>query len=94
LNKLQDPDHPQEEDLARWESEFNQLMNSQREESEDDFGALMRQAWENGMGDYREEEAIKLDIEGLPILGEYVFGRYLNLSLNTSISNVPIVRSK
>lgn len=71
-------EHPStQENLAQWEAEFNQMMNTQREESDDDYGALMQQAWENGIGDYREDglaEPQKFDNEGLPILGEYVFG--------------------
>jgi peroxin-5 len=60
-----------QEELAKWEAEFSQLMNNQRDEAENDLGAAMQQAWENGneLG-----EPIKFDDEGLPLLSEYVFG--------------------
>ena len=67
---------PPEEDLAKWESEFAQLMNAQREEL--DYGASMQEAWESGIGDFQQgassDKALQFDPEGVPILGEYTFG--------------------
>ncbi|EAU91171.2 peroxisome targeting signal receptor [Coprinopsis cinerea okayama7 len=66
---------PPEEDLAKWESEFAQLMNAQREEL--DYGASMQEAWESGIGDFQQgassDKALQFDPEGVPILGEYTF---------------------
>jgi peroxin-5 len=68
---------PAQENLAKWEAEFSQLMNSQREDLEHDYGESMQQAWSSGIGDFQEEgftEGIEFDDDGLPILGEYIFG--------------------
>ena len=65
------------EDLASWEAEFNRSMNSQREDLEHDYGDAMQQAWTDGIGDFHEDgftEGVKFDVDGLPVLGEYVFG--------------------
>jgi peroxin-5 len=70
---------PPQEDMAKWEAEFNQLMSSQREELEQDYGADMQEAWEAGLGNYQnisQDESIKFDEDGLPILGEYQFGTF------------------
>jgi peroxin-5 len=52
-------------------------MSSQYDE-DNDYGGTMQQAWENGLGDFEENtfgaRPLKFDDEGLPILGEYVFG--------------------
>ena len=77
LNNVQKSDLPlPEEDLAKWEAEFSQLMNAQRDEL--DYGASMQEAWESGIGDFSEgpstDKALRFDPEGVPILGDYVFG--------------------
>lgn len=67
-----------EEDVAKWEAEFSQMMNAQRDEL--DYGASMQEAWESGIGDFQEgpssEKALRFDPEGVPILGDYVFGEF------------------
>lgn len=64
--------------MAKWEAQFNQLMNSQRDELEADYGASMQKAWENGLGDFSMDSAsgekIEFNDEGVPELGPYVFG--------------------
>ena len=69
---------PPKEDLAKWEAEFSQLMNAQRDEL-DDYGSAMQQAWEGGVGNYQEgthaENSVRFDAEGIPMLGDYVFGK-------------------
>lgn len=62
--------------MAKWEAQFNQMMNSQREDLDFDYGGMMQNAWEGGMGDsdYSIEPAMQFDEEGLPVLGDYVFG--------------------
>jgi peroxin-5 len=75
LQKSDSP--PTQENLAKWEAEFNQMTNSNREELDDDIGADMQNAWEGGIGDFREDvhgESVIFDDDGLPVLGEYVFG--------------------
>ena len=58
-------------------------MSSQRDELDRDYGGLMQQAWENGVGDFQENsfgtQPVRFDNEGLPILGEYVFGTSVTL---------------
>lgn len=76
---LQDSDlPPPKEDLAKWEAEFNQLMSAQRDELDHNIGGSMQQAWEGGIGDFQEsslgDKPMRFDTEGLPILGDYVFG--------------------
>ncbi|KAL1942042.1 hypothetical protein VTO73DRAFT_6572 [Trametes versicolor] len=66
---------PPPEEMAKWEAQFNQMMNSQREDLDFDYGGMMQNAWEGGMGDsdYSIEPAMQFDEEGLPVLGDYVF---------------------
>ncbi|KAH0827855.1 hypothetical protein J3R83DRAFT_3481 [Lanmaoa asiatica] len=66
---------PKGEDLAKWESEFNQLMTAQREELEQDYGGAMQNAWESGIGEFTDDviDHPKLDELGYPILTEHVF---------------------
>ena len=71
--------------MARWEAEYNQLMNSERDEFGYDYGAALNEAWKD---DITHETAIKFDGDGLPILGEYVFGErrfFRRSSLSNSI---------
>jgi len=53
-------------------------MNAQRDEL-DDYSSAMQQAWEGGVGNYEEgthgENYVRFDAEGIPILGDYVFGK-------------------
>ncbi|THH02071.1 hypothetical protein EW026_g733 [Hermanssonia centrifuga] len=73
---------PAQEDMAKWEAEYNQLMSSTRDEF--DYGASMQEAWNTGTAN---ETTIRFDDEGLPILGDYIFekeNKYLNPSASTS----------
>ncbi|KAJ3494592.1 hypothetical protein NMY22_g20052 [Coprinellus aureogranulatus] len=77
-DEMQKSDIPStEDDLAKWESEFSQMMNAQRDEL--DYGESMQNAWESGLGDFQEgastEKPLQFDDEGVPLLGEYIFGR-------------------
>jgi len=69
---------PPQEDMAKWEAEFNQLMNAQRDDLESDYGASMQEAWKSGLGDLSTEtvpgERLQFDDEGVPILDPYSFG--------------------
>ncbi|KIJ49700.1 hypothetical protein M422DRAFT_28063 [Sphaerobolus stellatus SS14] len=65
---------PPEEDVAKWEAEFNQLMQSERET---DYDEDMENLWKNGLGNYGEDfqgpEPIKFDDDGIPDLDPYKF---------------------
>jgi peroxin-5 len=74
---------PQQEDMTRWEAEFNQLMTAQREDGETgfDYAESMQKAWESGFADgalgkegVTSNMGLRFDDEGAPILGNYVFG--------------------
>jgi peroxin-5 len=78
---------PDKEDLAKWEAEFSQMMNAQRESLDYDYGEGMQQAWEHGAGDLQEDglrEPMKFDDDGLPILGPYEFGELSHLIVRFS----------
>lgn len=70
--------------MAKWESEFNQLMSSQRDEINHDYGAVMQETWENGIrtfpGTTMESTGLQFDSEGIPILREYTFGNMVVIS--------------
>jgi peroxin-5 len=70
------------EEMAKWEAEFNQLMNARREENDWDYSAAMQQAWEEGAAELDDSfvHNMAFDHEGLPILGPYVFGLFLPYS--------------
>lgn len=61
---------PAQEEMAKWEAEYNQLMHSSVEDWDYDYGSTFTEAYKNGLG----EEKSKLNDDGLPILGSYVFG--------------------
>lgn len=46
-------------------------MNGQRDELEYDYGSTLAENWKDA---FSEENVQKFDEQGLPILGEYVFG--------------------
>lgn len=67
--------------MSKWESEFNQLMSAQRDELDHDYGSVMQQAWENGLGNFSAADldaGLQFDSEGIPMLGEYAFGTTIN----------------
>ncbi|KAF9263373.1 TPR-like protein [Marasmius fiardii PR-910] len=80
---------PPKEDLAKWEAEFNQLMNAKRDELELDYGRSMQDAWENG-GTFSEtliDKPLQFDPDGLPILDPYKFeteNKYIDPSNSSS----------
>ncbi|KAJ7497554.1 hypothetical protein FB451DRAFT_1211928 [Mycena latifolia] len=89
-DQLQNSDlPPPQEEMAKWEAEFNQLMSSQRDEMDHDYGAVMQSAWEGGIGDFSENagsKTLKFDSDGIPILSEYVFeqnNKYLGSEAST-----------
>ena len=68
---------PNPEEFARWEAEFNQLMNAQREDDDWDYSTAMQLDWESGhqLGD-TFARSLKFDHEGFPVLDPYVFGLF------------------
>ena len=80
---------PPAEDMAKWEAEFNQLMQSQRDEF--DYESTMREAWEGGLGSYDgmsdsrpDDFALKFNEKGIPLLDPYTFGTF---TLNSQALN-------
>jgi hypothetical protein len=68
---------PNPEEFSRWEAEFNQLMNAQREDGEWDYSTAMQHAWEDGAQfDDTFAHNLKFDHEGFPTLDPYVFGLF------------------
>jgi len=68
---------PKPEEMAKWEAEFNQLMNAQRDDGEWEHSTAMQRAWEEGIAAESDDSFthnMKFDQEGLPILDPYVFG--------------------
>ena len=66
---------PPEEDVAKWEAQFNQLMNSQREDLDFDYGGMMKNAWDGvNSTDFSPSPPLQFDDQGIPTLGDYVFG--------------------
>ena len=66
---------PPEEEMAKWEAQFNQMMNAQREDLDFDYAGMMQDTWENmAKSDFSNEPALEFDEQGIPALGEYVFG--------------------
>ena len=70
---------PNPEEIAKWEAEFNELMNKQRDEGEWDYSTAMQNAWEDGVAQLDDTFArnLSFDQDGIPTLDPYVFGLYL-----------------
>lgn len=65
---------------AEWEADLQQYLQSEREENDLDYGATMREAWENRMGRFDDAampQGMKFDDEGVPQLDPYAFGEFL-----------------
>ncbi|KAJ4483185.1 hypothetical protein J3R30DRAFT_1742688 [Lentinula aciculospora] len=79
---------PPAEDLEKWATDFQQLMDAQRQEL--NYGNAMQEAWESGVGDFTDslgDPPMRFDNDGLPILQEYIFetnNKYLDPSNSTS----------
>lgn len=64
---------PPDDELAKWETEYNQVMQAQRDEFE--YGEDLENAWQSPLGNDDEDfEPVKFDDEGFPILEPYKFG--------------------
>ncbi|CDO72496.1 hypothetical protein BN946_scf184980.g37 [Trametes cinnabarina] len=76
---------PPPEEMAKWEAQFNQMMNSQREDLDFDYEGMMNSAWEGYGTDF--EPPVHFDERGLPILEPYAFekdNKYLDPSHSKS----------
>lgn len=75
------------EDMANWEAQFNEMMASQREEPDFDYGKDMQAAWDhNAAQDPITSGGTKFDDDGIPILTPYEFeknNRYMDPSTST-----------
>lgn len=70
--------------MAKWEAQYREMMESQRESLDFDYGATMEEAWR----DSPFEPMTKFDDEGLPTVAPYVFGQlryYLALRMLTGL---------
>ena len=78
---------PPADDLAKWEAEFNHIMQSQRDDM--DFEEDIQNAWQSGLGNYDEDlqsvEHVKFDDDGIPLLEPYKFGKSCSLCTITSL---------
>ena len=73
---------PPKAEIGHWEARFNELANSERDEGQA-YGDMMQNAWNDDLRSFMDntEPSVKFDEEGLPLLGEYVFGMYPSRSL-------------
>ena len=77
-DQLQNSDLPPPQDeMAKWEAEFNSLMNANREDDLDyDFNGAMQDAFLSGdNADYTPVPSF--DEDGFPILSPYAFGEHI-----------------
>ena len=58
---------PPEEDMVKWEDEFNQMMNGHRN-MDFDYDTMGMGQWEDPF------QPVAFDNDGIPLLGDYVFG--------------------
>ncbi|EJF65576.1 peroxisome targeting signal receptor [Dichomitus squalens LYAD-421 SS1] len=74
-DQLQNSDiPPPKEEMAKWEAQFNQMMNAQREDLDFDYGGMMQKAWDStGNSEFSADPVLEFDDQGIPALGEYVF---------------------
>jgi peroxin-5 len=62
---------PPEEDMVKWEAEFNQMMNGQRNM---DFDYDTIGQWDDPSSPF---QSVPFDSDGIPLLGDYEFGKFL-----------------
>lgn len=61
---------PAAEDMAKWEAEFSQMMNDQRN-MDFDYDTMGLSQWENPSPPF---QSLAFDSDGIPLLGDYEFG--------------------
>lgn len=69
---------PKPEEMAKWEAEFNELMNGQRDDGEWEYSTAMQHAWEDSITQLDDvfSRNLTFDQDGIPILDPYVFGSF------------------
>lgn len=68
---------PAVEELANWESQFNQLNSEGRLDEELDYDKQLQDAYEQSFGEYdKHEPGVRFDDNGVPELGSYAFGAH------------------
>ena len=77
---------PSKEELAKWESELSQLMDSERDHLED-IGKTVQGIYEIDDRHY-DVESLRYDDEGIPSLGPYVFGA---LTIFTPLKKIGLI---
>jgi peroxin-5 len=65
---------PPEEDMAKWEAEFNQMMNNQRN-MDFDYDHMGLGQWEDPSPPF---QSVAFDSDGIPLLGDYEFGSFFS----------------
>ncbi|EKM54250.1 uncharacterized protein PHACADRAFT_97499 [Phanerochaete carnosa HHB-10118-sp] len=79
---------PPDEELAKWEAQYRELMESHRSDMDFDYGASLGEAWRNSEFD-DEFTKTMFDDEGVPQLQPYMFepeNKYMDPSTHTSSS--------
>jgi hypothetical protein len=66
--------------MVKWETEFNQMMNDQRN-MDFDYDTMGIGQWEDPSSSFR---TVAFDHDGIPLLGDYEFGSSLSLYLFTA----------
>ena len=69
--------------MVKWEAEFNQMMNDQRN-MDFDYDTMGPAQWEDPSSSFRQTT---FDDEGIPLLGDYEFGSSLFPSTHTGRMN-------
>lgn len=69
---------PPEEDLIKWEAEFNQMMYDQRG-MDFDYDTMGMGQWDDPSSSF---QPVAFDHDGIPLLGDYEFGSSLPFYLS------------
>ena len=65
--------------MVKWEAEFNQMMNDQRN-MDFDYDTMGLAQWEDPSASF---QPVSFDSDGIPLLGDYEFGEFLPPYLHT-----------
>lgn len=76
---------PPQEDLAKWEAQYNQMMAEGREDLDFDYGSVVEEAYNESAAN---DTSMKFDDQGIPVLGEYTFGTVISGRLGRSFLTV------
>lgn len=76
---------PPQEDIAKWEAQYNQMMAEGREDLDFDYGSVVEEAYNESAAN---DTSMKFDDQGIPVLGEYTFGTVISSRLGRSFLTV------